>query len=42
MKPSQPGVKRRIELPFAGIMAGVAGGSAMWIIAALIVWALTH
>lgn len=42
MKPSQSGARRQIELPFAGIMAAAAGGSVMWLIAALIVWAVTR
>ena len=42
MKPSQPNTWRHIEAPFTGIMVGAAGGSLMWIIAALIMWAVTH
>ena len=36
------GANRDVMLPFAGIMIGAAGGSAMWLVAALIVWAVSH
>ena len=42
MKPSQALARRRNVLPFAGILAGAAGGSVMWLVAALIVWAVTR
>ncbi|HSV20604.1 MAG TPA: hypothetical protein VLR71_19485 [Casimicrobiaceae bacterium] len=42
MKPSQPNVRRHIVAPLTGIMVGAAGGSLMWILAALIMWAVTH
>ena len=42
MKPRQPSALQRNDLPFAGVLVGAAGGSAMWLIAALLVWILKH
>jgi hypothetical protein len=42
MKPRQLSATRQVEVPLAGILAGAAGGSVFWIIAALIVWTIAR
>jgi hypothetical protein len=41
-KRRQPSAVQHKDVPFAGILMGVAGGSTMWLIAALLAWVLTH
>jgi len=42
MKRRQPSAMQRSDIPFAGILVGAAGGSTMWLIAALIAWVATR